>query len=175
MDATEPVFTFAEVLAATGAENTWLRTLIQRDRDGRLGKKHRTGRLLFSLNHIMAIGLMHRLNAGLRVAPAAVWEIFDSLGHIFFKKDGKGLDPELDVRIGFDAAGRVLVWTRNQAGHIETWNDHADDNQMLAFQANNDAHIVIPIAAILLPTIKAFKIAKDWPEGDRPDRHPFPP
>ena len=56
MDATEPVFTFAEALAATGAENAWLRTFIQRDKEGRLGKKHRTGRLLFSLNHIMAIG-----------------------------------------------------------------------------------------------------------------------
>ncbi len=168
MDATEPVFTFAEALAATGAENAWLRTFIQRDKEGRLGKKHRTGRLLFSLNHIMAIGLLHRLNAGLRVAPAAVWEIFDAVGHIIFKKDGTGLDPKLEVRVGFDAKGQVLVWTRNPAGHIETWNDHADDNPMSAVQADSDAHIVIPIGAIILPTIKAFKIAKDWPEGDRP-------
>ena len=156
----EPLFTFAEVLDATGASDNWLRTFIHRDKDSRLGTKHRTGRLLFSLKDIAAIGLLHRLNANLRVTPAAAWEVVDAAEAILAKKS----EPKDEViRVGFDVEGGVLIWTIED-GVVVTWNDKADTNQFAAFTANQDVHIVVPLAALFAPVGKAVAIAQRWPE-----------
>lgn len=160
---TEHQFTFGEVIEATGVESHWLRTFLQRDKDSRLGSKHRTGRLLFSLKDISAVSLLHSLNARMRIAPAAAWEILDAANSILAKGEEKEAG-RIDIRIGFNTGGQVLVWTRRPDGGIQTWNDRANQDRLAASKANRDVHIVVPMAAIFSKTVKALEIADRWPE-----------
>jgi hypothetical protein len=170
----EPVFTFAETLSATDVEASWLRTFMQRDKEGRIGSKHRTGRLLFSLSDIAAISLLYRLNARMRIAPAAAWEILEAANRILRNAENAA---SKDVHIGFDDKGGVLIWTRGVDGDnshdahpkaITTWNDNADENQYAAFMANHEIHLVVPMKAIFAPVAKASRISNSWPEAASP-------
>jgi hypothetical protein len=156
----EPIFTFAEACEATGAGEAWLRTFIQRDKSGTLGTKHRHGRLLFSLRDIAAIAILNDLNAHLRLAPAAAWEILDAAEAIIGKApDGTAISEEIHVAFAED--GAALIW-RMHDGVVETFSDAADERQFEAFSANQKAHIVIPMKAIFGPVSSALTIAQKW-------------
>jgi hypothetical protein len=159
----DPLFTFSEALAATGADKAWLRTFLQRDKSGSLGTKHRTGRLLFSLRDLIAIALLSELNVGLRVAPAAAWEVIDSFGPILRSAD----QPRREmIHLAFDGKGEVLIWTVDDAGVVWTWNERADADVTEAGLANRRPHVVVPVEYMLKVMTKAAKIAESWPEGD---------
>lgn len=162
----EPIFQFSEVLDFTGAENAWLRTLLQRDKSGSLGTKHRTGRLMFSLWDIGTIALMWRLSR-LGLAPTGARAVMDALvPMIQNSKPG-----ELPARIFFvgDEAGRHFVWTEDKEGKMVTWSPDADADAPATYLASRFPHLVIPKEAIFSPISAAVETAKRWqnsPEGE---------
>ena len=152
----EPILTFAEAVSATGADATWLRTLLQRDKGGRIGAKHRTGRLLFSLADVIRITVLSSLNARLRVAPQAAWDVVDALEAMLKSEDFDWATA--DIHLGFDPAGHPLVWTVGADGLLVTWNDTGDDHPEAAIHASLDAHIIVPIGLIAGPLEKAHRL-----------------
>ena len=159
----EPAFTYAEVLDATGVDNGWLRTLLQRDKSGRIGTKHRTGRLLFSLRDIAAIAVLWGLNSDLRIAPAAAWEVVNAAEAIL----GKVASPDfmkVEIHVAFADDSAVFVW-RMDGDVIETWSDAADERSHEVFFAARKAHIVIPMVSLFEPVAKAVTIAAKWEES----------
>lgn len=163
----EPAFTFAEVCTATGAGDTWLRTFIQRDKTGKLGSKHRLGRLLFSLSDIAAIALLHTLNASLKVAPSAAWEVHAALEAFIVRKLEKDdFAAEMKICVGFDTDGTLLIWHIASDGVLETFNDAADERMFNTMAASRRAHITIPMTAIFDPIAAANLIAQKWEADD---------
>lgn len=160
----DSLFTFAEALTATGAENLWLRTVLQRDKKGLIGVRHRTGRLLFSIRDLVAIFALWSLNGRLRVAPAAATEVVEAVEWII----GKSSDAKAEViRIAFDAAGGALIWTRDPDGVVVTWSDRANENMQAVLVADQSAHIVLSMSAVLRVMAHAVRIAQEWPEESR--------
>ncbi|MBR0651184.1 hypothetical protein GXW78_16040 [Roseomonas terrae] len=172
----EPTFTFAEVLTVVGTESAWLRTLLQRDKDGRLGTKHRTGRLLFALKDVVGINVLWQLNTTLRMAPAAAWEVVESVYWVIGnakKADGTKDRTHADVRIAFDSDGGVLVWTVRDDGRVITWNDNATEKMSITVAAERGPRIVFPMSAIMAPFHRAVQLWANWPEaGAEADEEP---
>jgi hypothetical protein len=69
-----PIFSFADVEAATGVDGPWLRTAMQRGGEATLGTK-RGGRLLFSLLEIAQISILWGLNRRAGTPPAIGWQV----------------------------------------------------------------------------------------------------
>jgi len=156
-----PRFTFAEVLAATGANEAWLRTFIQRDKSGTLGTKDkRLRRLLFSGADVARISILHDLNAGLKVSPAGAWEIVKSAEALIEAKFGESEDlPNICAGVASD--GELLCWHVNNDGVIETFNDAADKRQFETLQASRRPHIVVPIARAFEAIALALQAAEN--------------
>lgn len=159
---TDPILTFAEAITVTGAESAWLRTFIQRDKIGALSTKHRSGRLMFSLRNIANISIMWGLNAKVRTAPAAAWEVVSNFGHIL-----AGVDDFANSAIHVAMDGdNVLIWTVDAEGLLTTWSDWADENQFKVYEANQAPHVIIPTTAILGPITAAMKLANEAGEAE---------
>lgn len=157
----DPIITFAEAAAVTGADSAWLRTFIQRDKASALSTKHRSGRLMFSLRNIANIAIMWGLNVRVRTAPAAAWAVIEAFERIL---GGVEDFANSTIHIAIDG-DNVLIWTVDAEGACVTWNDWSDENGLAVYQANQAPHIVMPAIAILGPIARAMKIVQEGDEG----------
>ena len=121
----EPRFTFGEVVTATGADELWFRSLLQRDRSSAIGTKDkRLGRLMFSFDDVMQVALIHSLNAFAKIPPQSAREICAVALSVWANMDQPSLNT--DLHVGFSDDGRPLVWTIAD-GVVTTWSDAADE------------------------------------------------
>lgn len=161
MKMNEHIFTFSEVVTATGVEETWLRTFIQRDKLGKLGvRDDRLRRLLFSGSDVLRISILGSLNAHLKVSPSGSWEVVRAVEDLFNTKISKGNIPrDTALRVGYSSSGDLLCWNVDQDGVLETFNDAADDDQLEVLLASQRTHIVIPMGGLFEAVSKVMDVA----------------
>ena len=161
MKMNEHIFTFSEVVTATGVEETWLRTFIQRDKLGKLGvRDDRLRRLLFSGADVLRISVLGSLNAQLKVSPSGSWEVVQAVEDLFTAKIGNGnIPPDTAIRVGYSSSGNLLCWNVDQDGVLESFNDAADDDHLEMLLASRRTHIVIPMAGLFEAISKVMKMA----------------
>lgn len=146
MNNDEPRFTSGEALAATGASEAWLRTLIQRDKGGVIGTKdRRTRRLLFTRRDLGKMAIMYDLNAGMKVSPTGVWEIMAALNDFLDTYEHEEEFWSMSFHVGFAENGDLFCWHIDEDGVQNTWNVEEDEGLFPAFQAMRRPHISIPM------------------------------
>ncbi len=153
--------TFGDLIAATGADLSWFKTIVARDREQFLGIVHRSRRRMYSLKDIGVVTALWQLHKSLKMPPAAAWEVARAVPGIINGVGGELMD--VNIRIAFTNAGEVLIWTVDKAGVIVTWNDIADSSQFIALTANQGPHIVFPLRVIFESIYDAMRIFSDVP------------
>lgn len=155
----EPRFTFAEVAAATGADVNWLRTLLQRDKEGLIGAKQ-FGRLTFSLRDGIFVWLIWGFNAHLKLGPAAARELMEEFWKAFrqvlLESNGEDGDPLNlgkiplnfgNIHIAFREDGAPVSWIDLNDGVAITYPDISSDDQVkIAVQYRSQPHICFSFA-----------------------------
>lgn len=182
VEASEPFMTFEELLQATGAEQRFVRSLIDRDPERSIGiKDERLGRLLFSLQDAIIVALIFKLNTYATLPPKAARAAANAMMALIMSGEISETSYPNEAAATAAAAAAAVHVAQAPDGHILAWRvDHStnppvpevyncrtDDDMAMAFELQFEPHIVIPFLGMFKVLDGVMKCRRRVAEGQK--------